>query len=116
MPTTLPPGCTIGPRSSPLKKLLPAVYPFTKMLAYVFWHWPRAEVTEPAYEAQLGRFHASLRDHSPQGFIGSATFWVSRANWLPVCEGSEDLDCGADFQAICCVNQAAWDSARLESP
>src|SRR5260221_12503991 len=115
MPTTLPPGRTIGPRSSPLKKFLPAVYPFTKMLAYVFWHWPRAEVTEPAYEAQLGRFHASLRDHSPQGFIGSATFRVSGANWLPVGQGYEDWCCGADFQGIGVRHDSAVNSACRET-
>ncbi len=84
------------------------------MLAYVFWHWPRAELTEPAYEAQLSRFHASLRAHSPQGFIGSATFRVSGADWLPLGKGYEDWYCVTDFQAIGLLNDAAVSGERQE--
>lgn len=84
------------------------------MLAYVFWHWPRAEVTEPAYEAQLSRFHQSLRAHSPQGFISSAAFRVTGANWLPLSKGYEDWYCVADFQAIGLLNEAAVSGERQE--
>jgi hypothetical protein len=84
------------------------------MLAYVFWHWPRAEVTEPTYEAQLSGFHASLRAHPPPGFIGSATFRVSGANWLPLGKGYEDWYCVADFQAIGLLNDAAVSGERQE--
>jgi hypothetical protein len=38
------------------------------MLAYVFWHWRRADVSAVAYEALQRRFHAALREL--RGYLG----------------------------------------------
>ena len=59
----------------------------TRMLAYVFWHWPRADVAAAAYEAVQRRFHAALRDTPPDGFLGSRSLAVAGAPWI---SGAED--------------------------
>jgi hypothetical protein len=51
------------------------------MLAYVFWHWPRADVTAAAYETVQRRFHATLRDSPPPRFLGSRSLAVAGARW-----------------------------------
>ena len=60
------------------------------MLAYVFWHWPQAQVEVSEYEARLREFQASLRAHPPAGFRDSAVFRVSAAPWLGAEQGYED--------------------------
>ena len=52
------------------------------MLAYVFWHRPRAHVAPAHYETALARFHAALAEHPPDGFSGSVRVRLDRAPWL----------------------------------
>lgn len=74
------------------------------MLAYVFFHRPAPGVETQAYEAALRRFHASLAEGPPSGFIGSSTYRVGGgyADWYLV-ESSAALDA---------LNEAAVNSAR----
>ena len=51
------------------------------MLAYVFWHWPRASVAAERYEAELAGFHRSLADRRPNGYLRSTSFRVRDAPW-----------------------------------
>ena len=51
------------------------------MLAYVFWHWPRAGVRGEAYEAVQRAFHAALGAAPPPGFLGSRSAAVDGAPW-----------------------------------
>ena len=51
------------------------------MLAYVFWHWPRADVAAAVYETVQRRFHATLRDNPPPRFLGSRSLAVAGARW-----------------------------------
>lgn len=44
------------------------------MLAYVFWHRPRASVDVAAYEAALVEFHRRLGAEAVEGFHGSSVF------------------------------------------
>lgn len=53
------------------------------MLAYVFWHWRRAEIDGPAYEDQLVKFHEALRRSAPEGFVASSVFRSGAAPWVP---------------------------------
>jgi hypothetical protein len=57
------------------------------MLAYVFWHWPRADATAAAYEALQRPFHAALRSAPPAGFRGSRVLAMGGAPWAA--EGGE---------------------------
>jgi hypothetical protein len=51
------------------------------VLAFVFWHWPRAEVGRAEYEARLADFHDTLRRHPPEGFLHSAAFRGGSCSW-----------------------------------
>ena len=51
------------------------------MLAYVFWHWPRADVPAAAYEALQRPFHEALRGAPPAGFLGSRVLALGGAPW-----------------------------------
>ena len=52
------------------------------MLAFVFWHWPRAGVEREEYVAKLAAFHETLRHNPPAGFRFSAVFRGGPAPWL----------------------------------
>ena len=53
-------------------------------LAYVFFHAPGGATPPSEYESALGRFHGSLARSPPDGFLGSASYRVSRTPWIPV--------------------------------
>lgn len=53
----------------------------TTVLAYVFWHWPRADVPADAYEALQRPFHEALRGAPPGGFLGSRVLALAGAAW-----------------------------------
>jgi hypothetical protein len=69
------------------------------MLAYVFWHWPRADVAAAAYETVQRRFHATLRDNPPPRFLGSRSLAVAGARWAaavsPAYRGPHDAAAAA---------------------
>ena len=52
------------------------------MLAYVFWHWPQANVEAETYVAHLASFHRTLAANKPEGFRHSVVFRISDADWL----------------------------------
>lgn len=72
------------------------------MLAYVFWHTAILEAQAEEYERWLRAFHEALHAGSPPGYLGSTSFRIDRAPWLPstqpvyedwyLVEGSEALD------------------------
>ena len=51
------------------------------MLAYVFWHWPRAAVPVAEYQELQRRFHAALQAAPPAGFMGSRCVALRGAPW-----------------------------------
>ena len=52
------------------------------MLAYVFWHWPRPEISNAEYVEKLCAFHDSLATHLPNGFSRSIVFELNKPPWL----------------------------------
>ncbi len=85
------------------------------MLAYVFWHWPRAGVEKAAYEERLGRFHSRLASHPPEGYVSSASFHISKTSWIPAETGFEDWYLVTDFDALGELNEAAVSGSREEA-
>ncbi len=81
-------------------------------LAYVFWHRPAPPVAPVEYERELARFHGSLRDAGPVGFLGSAAYRVSRVPWTePAAEAASavyvDWYLVEDWAALGRLNEAA---------
>jgi hypothetical protein len=74
------------------------------VLAYVFWHRPRAGVEIAAYEEAQRSFHASLE-------MTSASFRVAE---LPFGDGGgyEDWYLVADWSGLGALNEAAVDGPR----
>jgi hypothetical protein len=85
------------------------------MLAYVFWHQPAAGVDTTIYEEALRRFHRTLGEHVPQGFLGSAAFGFRGVPWIPLGAGYLDWYAVADFTSLGLLNEAAVAGAR-QSP
>jgi hypothetical protein len=90
------------------------------MLAYVFWHWRRADVSAVAYEALQRRFHAALGAAPPAGFLGSRSLAIAGAPWAAsggeayedwyLLEGSAALD-PLNAAAVSASRQAPHDAA-----
>lgn len=78
------------------------------MLAYTFWHWPRAGADASEYERRQQEFHAALAEHPPAGFRGSTTAGVA----APWATGYEDWYRVEDYAALGTLNQAAAAHAR----
>ena len=76
-------------------------------LAYVFWHWPRAEAPRAAYERDLAAFHAALRAARPRGFLDSTTFRVAAPPFGSRRDGYEDWYLVDDFAALGVLETAA---------
>ena len=84
------------------------------MLAYVFWHWKRPEVTSVDYEDRQRGFHAALCASSPLGFIDSFSVGVSNAPWVASSEAYEDWYLVQDFSALGLLNEAAVSGTRAQ--
>jgi hypothetical protein len=83
------------------------------MLAYVFWHWRRAEVAAAAYEAVQRRFHAALAAAPPPGFTGSRSLAISGAPWAAAgAEAYEDWYLLDGSAALDPLNAAAVSASR----
>jgi hypothetical protein len=53
------------------------------MLAYVFWHWPKPDLSPAEYEQLQRAFHAALAAAKPTGFVRSTPLRVDgQAPWL----------------------------------
>ena len=74
------------------------------MLAYLFWHRPRAEMDEAAYEEAQRRFHAALARESACFQLDELPF-DSRP-------GYEDWYLVEDWEALGELNQAAVDAVH----
>lgn len=84
------------------------------MLAYVFWHWKRPEVTKPDYEDRQRGFHAALSASPSLGFINSFSFGPSNAPWAASGDVYEDWYLVEDFGALGLLNDAAVSGNRAE--
>jgi hypothetical protein len=78
------------------------------MLAYVFWHWRRAEAAASSYEARQRDFHAALAASPIPGFVQSLSFAPS-ASPIP----GEDRELYEDWYAV--ENFAALGSINREA-
>ncbi len=76
-------------------------------LAYLFWHWPRAEAPRATYERDLVGFHAALRAAGPRGFLDSTTFRVAAPSFGSRPDGYEDWYLVDDFAALGVLETAA---------
>jgi hypothetical protein len=86
------------------------------MLAYVFWHWPNADVDRDTYEDGLIDFHRTLSEHKPAGFQYSAAFRIERVPWLgDVATAYEDWYLVDGSGALDVLNDAAISYPRKES-
>lgn len=52
------------------------------MLAYIFWHWPQANVDRDLYRTHLIEFHQTLQRNRPSGFHYSTVFQISKVPWI----------------------------------
>jgi hypothetical protein len=83
------------------------------MLAYVFWHWKRADVSAPDYEERLRQFHRALSDSPPPGFSQSAALALSGAPWAnDGGDAYEDWYLVQDSAALDPLNAAAVSASR----
>src|SRR5438270_727740 len=83
------------------------------MLAYVFWHWPRAGVNATEYEDRQRRFHAALAADPPRGFGSSFSVAIEQAPWANAGRAAyEDWYFVHDFAALGELNDAAVSGSR----
>jgi len=77
-------------------------------LAYVFWHWPRPDVSKESYENKLASFHRALNSKKPAGFVEALSFRVDALPWAPPdSRVYEDWYVLKDFGALGSLNDAA---------
>jgi len=58
------------------------------MLAYIFGHWKKRNVSQKVYEEKLLNFHTALKASSPEGFSHSVVFHIKNAPWSNNSKGS----------------------------
>jgi hypothetical protein len=82
------------------------------LLAYVFWHVPRAEVAARLYEAAHRAFHDALRAASVPGLLGVEIYRLASIPWLGGKPGYEDWQLLENSAALDVLNRAAVSEAR----
>jgi hypothetical protein len=86
------------------------------MLAYVFWHWPQADIDRGAYEDHLREFQRTLAANKSDGFQKSVVFRISGVSWLNTTEEVyEEWYLLDDSAAMDRLNEAAV-SGACEDP
>jgi hypothetical protein len=86
------------------------------VLAYVFWHWAKPDISVAEYEEYQRAFHAGLARAAPQGFQESCTFRVDgQAAWLGGAPAYADCYLVKDSAALDPLNAAAV-SGVCEAP
>jgi hypothetical protein len=77
------------------------------VLAYVFWHWPKADAARE-YEDLQRAFHSALSQSAPAGFVRSHAFRVDgQAPWLGDAPAYADWYLVEDSAALDPLNVAA---------
>ena len=78
------------------------------LMAYVFWHWPRPEISLELYERKLVLFQNTLTSSEPDGLVEALSFRVNGLPWGPK-EGKayEDWYVLRDFAALGTINEFA---------
>jgi len=82
------------------------------LLAYVFWHVPRAGIEAREYELAHCAFHDELRASGVQGMRGVRIFRLDGIPWLDGAAGYEDWHLLDDSSALDLLNRAAVSEAR----
>jgi hypothetical protein len=82
------------------------------VLAYLFWHRPRASVATGHYEDLLRAFHETLAAHAPGGFASSHVWRLAATPWLGGGAGYEDWYLVEDWTAVGVLNDAAVAGVR----
>jgi len=83
------------------------------MLAYVFWHWKRANVAAAGYEGAQRAFHTALAGTPPAGYTGSFSVALGDVPWVPGGDDVyEDWYLLEDFTALGALNEAAVSHSR----
>jgi hypothetical protein len=82
------------------------------VLAYVFWHWRRPDVTAADYESAQVRFHEVLAAAPPPGFRRSWSVAVAGAPWTRASEAYEDWYLLEGSAALDPLNTAAVTASR----
>jgi hypothetical protein len=83
--------------------------------AYVFWHWPRPEVSTASYEEKLASFLGSLASSKPRGLVQALCFRTGPLPWGPKGRLYEDWYVVEDFASLGVLNDAAV-SGRTKGP
>ena len=84
------------------------------MIAYVFWHWKKHDISTKEYENRLQQFHAALASAPPDGFIRSLSVACSGLPWTTSDEVYEDWYLIEGFGALHLLNEGAVSSSRLQ--
>ena len=82
------------------------------MLAYVFWHVPRADVAAREYELRHREFHAALRAANVAGLRDVRVSRLNSIPWLGGKAGYEDWHSLDDSAGLDVLNHAAITQAR----
>src|SRR5205823_11608197 len=87
--------------------------PEVGVLAYVFWHWRRPNVSTSDYALRQRTFHAALAAAPSAGFLRSFSRRLSGASWAnDGAEAYEDWYLVDDYGALGELNQAAISASR----
>jgi hypothetical protein len=83
------------------------------LLAYVFWHWKQATITEEDYEHRQRNFQAALIAAPPSGFMESFSVAISQAAWAGAGGNAyEDWYRVQDYTALGVLNEGAISASR----